>query len=174
MGGQEDWEADRERNVSAQTSTGRALAATLRRPFLDADDFHSPEAVKQMAAGRPLTDADRRPWLLRLNARLRHAQPSVLACSALKRQYRQTLRGVSLDVLFVCLHPAEPVVRARLAARAGHFMPEELLTSQYATLELPEDGPEDGFLVLDTTDDPGPEHSARRVADLLAAAAARP
>ena len=85
-----------------------------------------------MAAGRPLTDADRRPWLLRLNARLRHAQPSVLACSALKRQYRQTLRGVSLDVLFVCLHPAEPVVRARLAARAGHFMPEELLASQYA------------------------------------------
>ena len=54
------------------------------------------------------------------------------------------------------------------------FMPEELLTSQYATLELPEDGPEDGFLVLDTTDDPGPEHSSRRVADLLAAAAARP
>ena len=174
MGGQEDWEADRERNVSAQTSTGRALAATLRRPFLDADDFHSPSAVAQMAAGRPLTDADRRPWLLRLNARLRHAQPSVLACSALKRQYRQTLRGVSLDVLFVCLPPAEPVVRARLAARAGHFMPEELLASQYAALELPEDGPEDGFLVLDTTDDPGPEHSARHVADLLAAAAARP
>ena len=107
--------------------------------FLDADAFHSAEAVAKMSAGTPLTDADRRPWLGRLAVELACNGATVLACSALKGEYRRLLAaqlapGRGLAVVF--LNPARSKLRRRLTARE-HFMPVSLLDSQLATLEPP-------------------------------------
>jgi len=119
-----------------KTTVGEALAATLGVPFADADDFHSAAARASMAAGIPLTDADRWPWLERLVAWLdEHQSGSVLACSALRRTYRDRLRTASAPVVFAELDVAPAVLRERMAQRVGHYMPVALLESQLATLE---------------------------------------
>jgi gluconokinase len=127
---------------SGKTTVGRLLAASLGATFMDADDFHPPENVAKMRAGRALDDADRAPWLARLHEELaRHAtrdESVVLACSALKIAYRDALsRG--LDVAFVHLAGSREVIGARLASRSGHYMPPSLLDSQFAALESPPD-----------------------------------
>jgi gluconokinase len=127
---------------AGKTTIGAALAAALGAHFLDADDFHPPENVAKMRAGRPLDDSDRAPWLARLHdalaARAAAGQSVVMACSALKAAYRGTLAR-DLDVRFVHLAGTRELIEARLAARRGHYMPRGLLDSQFAALEAPDD-----------------------------------
>ncbi|MFC7520086.1 gluconokinase [Xanthomonas populi] len=128
---------------SGKTTIAQALAAHYGYRFLDADDYHSVAARAQMAAGQPLTDAIRVPWVELLAATLRdcvHAGESVaLAFSGLRGTHRQLLRRSGIPMRFVFLHAAPHVIAARLSARAGHFMPPSLLDSQLQTLELPLD-----------------------------------
>ena len=120
-----------------KTTIGKLLAERLKVPFLDADEFHPPENVAKMAAGTPLSDADRQPWLELLNQKLRSQENAVLACSALKESYRQTLAKGLGDCRFVHLHGSIELIRARLAERRHRYMPASLLESQFATLEPP-------------------------------------
>lgn len=122
---------------SGKSTVGEAVAARLGVPFGDADDFHSPANVAKMTAGIPLTDADRVPWLHAIGAWLaRHRDTGAVAsCSALRRLYRDALRDTAPDVFFVHLHGDRATARSRVAGRAGHFMPESLVDSQFDTLE---------------------------------------
>lgn len=126
---------------SGKSTVGRLLAERLRLPFIDADDFHAPEHVAQMRAGRPLTDEQRAPWLRLLSERLRLAEAGggcVLACSALKEAYRSQLKsGLIKEPEWILLDGPAHLLRARLSERSGHFMPAALLESQLATLERP-------------------------------------
>jgi carbohydrate kinase (thermoresistant glucokinase family) len=119
-----------------KTTVGALLAQALGAEFLDADDFHPPENVARMAAGTPLTDADRAPWLARLNTELRGREHAVLACSALRESYRAKLCD-GVDCRFVHLYGSRELIRARLAARRHRYMPASLLESQFAALEPP-------------------------------------
>lgn len=126
---------------SGKTTVGKVVADRLGAPFIDADDLHSEAARASMHAGRPLDDAERVPWLRRVRAAA-HAVgdgPLVLACSALKRAYRDVLRDGVPDLTFVLLDVAPDVLAHRLAARTGHFAGADLLPSQLATLELGDD-----------------------------------
>lgn len=135
---------------AGKTTAGRLLAAVLGWPFYDGDDFHSTENVARMAAGIPLTDKDRRPWLAALHDLLRDhltvGESLVLASSALKASYRQTIRGNLETVTFVYLKADTVTLAARLRSRANHYMPVALLDSQFAALEEPADA-----LVVDAT-----------------------
>jgi gluconokinase len=125
---------------SGKTVVGHLLAARLGWAFHDADDFHPVENVRRMKSGQPLTDADREPWLTRLAALLDTAAegtPLVLACSALKRSYRQRLGLPHPGRRLVSLVGPADLLRKRIEQRAGHFMPATLLDSQLATLEPP-------------------------------------
>jgi gluconokinase len=121
---------------SGKSTVGALLAERLGVEFLDADAFHPPENVAKMAAGVPLTDADRRPWLERLNAELRQRKDAVLACSALKASYRRTL-AQGIDCRLVHLRGPIELIRGRMAKRSHRYMPASLLASQFATLEPP-------------------------------------
>jgi gluconokinase len=126
---------------SGKTTVGRLLARELGWPFYDADDFHPAENLEKMRSGVPLSDEDRAPWLLALRALLaeeargRHA---VLACSALKRSFREALSEGN-DVRFVYLKGSPELIARRLAQRQGHFFRPELLASQLGALETPRD-----------------------------------
>jgi len=126
---------------SGKTSIGAALAHALDVEFVDGDDFHSPENIRKMAAGIPLTDDDRSGWLRTLASRLRDAENAgngvVIACSALKRAYRDVLRGGAGDVRFIYLKGSRELIAQRLASRGGHFMHASMLDSQFAILEEP-------------------------------------
>lgn len=122
---------------SGKSTVGAALAERLGVPFADADDFHSPANVAKMRSGVPLTDEDRRPWLLAIGAWLAEhaADGAVVTCSALKRVYRDTLREAAPAVTFLHLYGDKATVRTRVGSRPGHFMPESLVDSQFADLE---------------------------------------
>jgi len=124
---------------SGKSTLGALLAEHLGVPFLDADEFHPPANVAKMAAGTPLTDADRRPLLESLNAMLRGKDSAVLACSALKRSYREILARDIPRCTFVFLNGSLELIRSRLAGRKHRYMPASLLESQFATLEQPQD-----------------------------------
>jgi carbohydrate kinase (thermoresistant glucokinase family) len=117
-----------------KSSLGAALATALALPFTDADDLHPAANRAKMAAGHPLTDNDRWPWLQAVGAVLA-AEAGVVACSALRRSYRDRLRETAGPVQFLHLIAPREVIAERLAARRGHFMPLALLDSQLATLE---------------------------------------
>lgn len=138
---------------SGKSTVGRMLAEALSLPFADADDFHPPANIAKMRAGTPLTDEDRWPWLDALGAWLA-AQPAggVVACSALKRAYRDRLRAALPGLRLLFLHGDPALIAARQAARPGHFMPPALMASQFATLEPP--APEEGAVLLDVRDPP--------------------
>lgn len=127
---------------SGKSTVGAALARALGWPFLDADDFHPPQNVAKMAAGTPLTDDDRWPWLDRTVDALRIAIAAhgnaVLACSALRHAYRVRL-GRAGAMRFVHLRGDFATIAQRLAARQHRYMPATLLASQFATLEVPDD-----------------------------------
>lgn len=130
-----------------KTTVGAALAAALGWPFFDADSFHPPANVAKMAAGQPLDDNDRWPWLDRIADELRgvlaRGGDAVLACSALKEAYRARLKRAG-DVRIVYLKGDEATIAARLAVRKHEYMPATLLPSQFAALEEPA-----GALVVD-------------------------
>lgn len=123
---------------SGKSTVGSALARELGLPFLDGDALHPPANIAKMAAGHPLDDADREPWLAALAARIvamAQARGGVIACSALKRSYRDVLRAASPGVCFVQLVLDRTAALDRVAHRLGHFMPATLVDSQLASLE---------------------------------------
>ena len=124
-----------------KTTIGQMLATATSLPFFDGDDFHPQANVDKMAAGMPLTDADRQGWLLQLHQLLQaqlQLQGCVLACSALKQQYRDVLsNGLGDAVVFVYLQGTYNEVLQRLQQRKGHFMQAGLLQSQFDALEPP-------------------------------------
>lgn len=144
---------------SGKTTVGLLLAHQLGVPFADADDFHTPELKAKMAAGHPLDDADRAPWLRRLADWLA-GEPGgcVLACSALKRRYRDVLRSGSPRLCFLHLAGEPAVASERVAHRRSHYMPASLVESQYAALEPLE--PDELGLAVDFT--LGPEHIVKQ------------
>lgn len=150
---------------AGKTRIGAALAEGLGIRFIEGDAFHPQANVAKMAAGIPLSDEDRRPWLAALADELRKARAQgeglVMSCSALRRSYRDLLRDGDRSVQFVFLHGGMALVRDRLAARTGHYMPASLLDSQFATLEPP--APDEAAWTIDVTDTP-----ERIVAALLA------
>ena len=129
---------------SGKSTIGQALSARTGLPFFDADDYHPEANVAKMAAGNPLNDDDRQPWLETLAALLQkqvqNDEGAILACSALKASYRNTLeKGLPEKPLFVFLKGSPELIAARIQARTGHFMPPALLASQFTTLEEPHD-----------------------------------
>lgn len=127
---------------SGKTTIADRLAARLDWRFEDGDGFHPPGNVAKMSAGQPLTDDDRRPWLQAIADEIdrvsREGERLVVACSALKRSYRDILSHGRKDIRFVFLSGSYELIASRLAARKGHFMPPGLLASQFKTLEPPD------------------------------------
>lgn len=128
---------------TGKSTLGRALAGTLGWRFIEGDDFHPQDNIDKMSRGEPLDDHDRAPWLARLNDHLRELDrgslDAVVACSALKAQYRASLAAGIDGLHFIFLHGSAELIRRRLEGRDGHFMPTSLLGSQLDTLEAPGD-----------------------------------
>ena len=123
-----------------KSTMATALGERLGLEVVDGDDLHPPESVAKMRSGIALDDADRWPWLDRIGAYLsqHHAQGRVVACSALKRAYRDRIREQAGQVCFVFLNGSFELIEARLHQRVGHYMQAGLLTSQFQTLEIPQ------------------------------------
>jgi gluconokinase len=126
---------------SGKSTIGEKLAARLSFGYEDGDKFHPASNVAKMSAGHPLTDEDRWPWLQAIANEIDRicqvGQHAVIACSALKRAYRDVLVHGRSDVRIVFLKGTQQLIADRLAQRKGHFMPPDLLTSQFKTLEPP-------------------------------------
>ena len=141
---------------SGKSLIGAALATALGVDFVEGDAFHPRENVERMSRGIALTDEDRWGWLDALAARIREARHNgtglVLTCSALKRSYRDVLRGGASDLRFVFLRGSPALIAERLAGRRGHFMNPALLESQLSTLEEPT--PDENVWVCDITQAP--------------------
>jgi len=121
---------------SGKSTVGSALAQRLQVPFLDADTLHRPANIAKMPAAEPLNDDDRHPWLEKVGQWLAsHRDGGVVACSALRRKYRDQLRAHCARVEFLHLRGSPELIGRRLAARSGHFMPAALLHSQFDALE---------------------------------------
>jgi len=141
---------------SGKTTVGAMLAGRLGWPFADADDFHPAANVEKMRAGIPLTDEDRWPWLRAIAAwmdeHIARGESAVVGCSALRRSYRDLLLGDRPEALMVFLAMDREVLTRRLAARVGHFFPEQLLASQLEALEPP--GPDERVIRVVPADTP--------------------
>lgn len=141
---------------SGKSTVAEGLAERLGWPFLEGDTLHPPANVAKMAAGTPLTDDDRWPWLEAIAAwiaaREAEGTPSISSCSSLKRAYRDLLRKGAPGVRFVHVAGDQAVLAARLAARQGHFFPAQLLASQFATLEPPD--PDEDAVTVDLDQPP--------------------
>ncbi|WP_308491670.1 gluconokinase [Microbacterium terrisoli] len=156
-------------SASGKSSVGTALAARLGVPFVDGDDLHPRANVVKMASGVPLVDEDRWPWLDAVADRL--AQGAVVvACSALKRAYRDRLRTRAPHTVFVHLAGSADVLERRIGSRPGHFMPPSLLQSQLDTLEPL--GPDETGFVLDFA--PSPAAVAQAALERLGAGTSGP
>jgi gluconokinase len=129
---------------SGKSTIGDGLANRLRWSYEDGDKFHPASNVAKMSAGQPLTDEDRWPWLQAIAGEIdrvcKAGQHAVIACSALKRTYRDILVHGRNDVRIIYLNGTQELIASRLARRKGHFMPPGLLTSQFKTLEPPDAG----------------------------------
>lgn len=135
---------------SGKSTVAARLAQELGWDFAEADTFHSAANVEKMRSGTALTDDDRSPWLdaiaAWMGAKRAQGRPCVVACSALKRRYRERLAGGHADLRFVYLAGSYETVAGRLAGRSGHYMPLSLLQSQFDALEPP--GPEEKPIVV--------------------------
>lgn len=120
---------------SGKSTVGTALAHRLGVPFEDADHLHPSANITKMAAGQPLSDNDRLPWLVSVGQWLAAHPDGVISCSALKRSYRDRLREYQPSAQFLLLSGSPELIAARLAGRSGHFMPAALLQSQFDALE---------------------------------------
>jgi gluconokinase len=140
-----------------KSTVAEKLGRHLGWPFRDGDSFHSPANVAKMHRGIPLTDEDRWPWLSAIAAWIAELRAQgahgIVACSALKRVYRDALRDGHGDVRFVYLNGTKALIAARLAARKDHFMPPSLLDSQFAALEPP--GPDEKPITVSIDQEPG-------------------
>ncbi|MFC7401524.1 gluconokinase [Citricoccus sp. GCM10030269] len=152
---------------SGKSTAGRLVATALGRVWVEGDAFHTVENRNKMAAGTPLTDEDRAPWLKRLAGELHRlgelGLPAVLACSALKRSYRDTLRSCGYPLTIVQIRVSPEALQQRVAARHAHFMPASLVLGQIALME-PLSDDEHGAAV-ESTDDP--QTTADRIVDAL-------
>lgn len=141
---------------SGKSTVGAALGRALHAPFLDGDQYHPEANVEKMRSGKPLTDEDRWPWLEALTAALKSASEkksiAIGACSALKRSYRDFIATKAGEpVLFVYLDGGREVIGERMARRKHEYMPQSLLDSQFATLEVPDPATEN-VLAVPVTD----------------------
>ncbi|MBV8185692.1 MAG: gluconokinase [Alphaproteobacteria bacterium] len=154
-------------SASGKTTVARLLAERLHAAFQEGDALHPAANVEKMKNGIPLTDADRLPWLHRIAQRIDEwrlaGQSGVLTCSALKRSYREIIVGDRPEVRLVYLKGSHALIRRRIEARHGHFMPASLLDSQFATLEEP--GPDERPVTVDI--DAAPERIADEVVSRL-------
>jgi gluconokinase len=133
---------------SGKSTVGAALAQRFEVPFADADAFHPAANIAKMAAGTPLTDDDRHPWLDAVGRWLAdHGDGGVMCCSALKRSYRDRLRAHCARIEFLHLTGSPELIRCRQAGRPSHFMPSALVNSQFDTLEVLE--PDEQGIALD-------------------------
>ena len=125
-----------------KTTVGEGLAQKFGCPFYDGDDFHPPENVAKMASSTPLNDDDRYPWLARLHdllaAHLEKGETAVLACSALKKKYREQLQQGNEGLQFIFLQGDFDLIWGRMSDRAGHYMKADMLRSQFEALEVPD------------------------------------
>lgn len=155
---------------SGKSTVAALVAERLGWIFADGDSFHTPAHIAKMQAGQALDDGDRAPWLARIAAwirqRLEAGESGVIACSALRRSYRDILTGGSRRVRIVYLEGDREVIAGRLAHRHGHFMPRGLLASQFAVLEPP--GPDEHPITVDILEPP--EAMAARILARLAEA----
>ena len=142
-----------------KTTVGKRLSQKVDLPFFDADDFHPPENVEKMKSGQPLNYDDRQPWLQILSVKIAEWNRSggaVLACSALKERYRTLLQSKSKDVTFIYLKGDRDIILNRMRARKNHYMPPELLDSQFEALEEPQDS-------IEVSIDQSPENIVREI-----------
>ena len=141
---------------SGKSTIGAAVAREIKAKFIDGDDLHPRTNIQKMASGQPLNDDDRVPWLQRLNDAaysLNHkSETGIIVCSALKRHYRNLLRQDNENMVFIYLKGGFDVILARLQARSGHFMPTDLLKSQFDALEEPGTDEQDVICVDIDTD----------------------
>lgn len=147
---------------AGKTLIGNKLSKCLCIPFYDGDDFHPPANVQKMKSGEPLNDEDRRPWLESLANHMvkwERKGGAILACSALKKSYREIL-GSKTDTQFIYLKGYPSLIADRLAKRKGHYMPPELLQSQFDALEEPDDA-------LTISVEPSPEEIVTTIIDRL-------
>jgi gluconokinase len=155
---------------SGKTTIGRALAQRVGWPFQEGDALHPPENIAKMKAGHPLDDEDRAPWLAAIAARIddwhRRDICGVITCSALKRRYRDIIIGDRADARLVYLEGSPALIGGRLAQRRDHFMPANLLDSQFAALEPP--APEEDAITI-SVDAPA-DAIVERIAAALTAA----
>jgi gluconokinase len=153
---------------TGKTTVGALIAGSRHWRFADADSFHSETNVAKMRAGLPLTDADRGPWLDAIGAwmdeRIAAGESAVVACSALKRSYRDRLLAGRPEARIVFLDASPEELHDRIATRPGHFFPAKLLTSQLAALERP--APDEHVLTVHTS--PDPNITAERVLATIA------
>jgi len=149
---------------SGKTTIGQLLSAELICSFIDGDDFHPPVNIKKMSSGEALTDEDRWPWLEILTDKIQEyiqqKQSMVLACSALKKSYREILCVERELVQFIYLKGNYATIVRRMQSRENHFMTKSLLQSQFATLEEPEDA-----IVVDIS--PSPSEILKSIRGLL-------
>lgn len=132
-----------------KSTVGASLAPQLGAEFLDGDDLHPAQNIAKMRRGEALTDADRAPWLELIGAALRPPSRRIIGCSALRRHYRdQITLAAQAPVFFILLAASPAVIKARLQARKGHFMPASLIASQFATLEPP--APDEYAMIVDS------------------------
>jgi gluconokinase len=152
-----------------KSTIGTELAMIKGWPFEDGDDLHPAANKAKMAAGHPLTDDDRWPWLLAVRAKIDEwfeaGSDGVIACSALKRAYREMLDHKQAPTVFAFLDVSVPLLRQRLGHRVGHFMPPSLLDSQLATLERP--GPDEPAITISITEQTSPRQTALTIAAQL-------
>ncbi len=138
---------------SGKTTVGQQLADDLGWKYYDGDDFHSLKNIAKMSVGIPLNDDDRSLWLSQINQHIKKLlkanENAVFSCSALKQQYRRQLQNDSEAIKFVYLKGPKALIKKRLESRAGHFMSVDLITSQFETLEEPEN-----VLVVDIKQSP--------------------